>query len=488
MSKSLLKAAYSTDNFRTQGHQLIDILADHLDNTLKGNSDKVINWSSPEDERAFWTQFLKGGDSSELFNEIINRSIHIHHPNYMGHQISPTVPITALTSVLSAQLNNGMGVYEMGAAPTAMERIVTDLLCAEIGYHDNANGFLTSGGTLANLTALLSARRKIAKEDVWQKGNLSKLAIMVSEEAHYCVDRAARIMGLGQEGIIKVPVDQNFELKTELLQQYYDDAVEKGIEIFAVVGSAPSTATGIYDPLTKLSAFAKENGIWFHVDGAHGGAAIFSKKYRSLVKGIQQADSVVIDGHKMMMMPSITTALLFKNGQDSHETFMQKADYLLQASEEEDWYNLAKRTFECTKYMMSLHWFTLFKQYGSELFDDFVTVLYDLGHQFADLITKDPDFDLAVSPMSNIVCFRYVGAIESTEEQNQLNRKIRQQILEEGKYYIVQTKLNNLHYLRVTFMNPFTTESHMEGLLSAIRSKIKSIQSFKSLNSGSTEI
>ena len=104
------------------------------------------------------------------------------------------------------------------------------------------------------------------------------------------------------------------------------------------------------------------------MDGAHGGAAIFAPKYRHTVAGIERADSVVIDGHKMMMMPSITTALLYKDGTHSHTTFSQKADYLLVQSKEEDWYNLAKRTFECTKNMMSVQWYTLLKTYGPENF------------------------------------------------------------------------------------------------------------------------
>lgn len=473
MSTKLLKAAYSPEDFRLRGHQLIDKLADHLNASLNGCSPKVITWSSPEDERNYWINFLENGEETTLFDEIIQKSIHIHHPKYLGHQISPAVPITALTSILGAQLNNGMGIYEMGAAGTAMERIVTDLICSQIGYTANANGFLTSGGTLANLTALLSARKKVVKQNVWEEGYSGKLAIMVSEEAHYCIDRAARIMGLGDDGIVKIPVDKNFNIRVDLLEHCYKKAAENGLEIFAIVGSAPATATGIYDHLEALAKFASEKNIWLHVDGAHGGAAIFSKKYSKTVRGIQHADSVVIDGHKMMMMPSITTALLFKDGNNSHSTFSQKADYLLQESAEQDWYNLAKRTFECTKYMMSLHWYTLIKSYGFTLFDEFVTTLYDLGEKFAGLIQKDPDFELAVKPMSNIVCFRYIGNIDSISEQNLRNKKIRQLILEEGEFYIVETKLRELQYLRVTIMNPFTTVEIMEKLLSKIKGLAK---------------
>ena len=474
MSSKLLKAAYSPEDFRKHGHKLVDILADHLEESLTGSTPKVIDWSSAEDEKVYWSNFLSKGDNDSLFAKIIERSIHIHHPKYMGHQISPTVPITALTSLLSAQLNNGMGVYEMGAASTVMERIVTDLLCLKAGYPETANGFLTSGGTLANLTALLSARKCGVGHNVWETGTVGKLAIMVSEDAHYCVDKAARIMGLGNDGIVKIPVDSNFRLRTDLLETCYNKASEKGLEIFAIVGSAPATATGIYDNLEAIARFASRKNIWMHVDGAHGGAAIFSEKYKSHLKGIELADSIVIDGHKMMLMPAITTALLFKDGNNSHATFRQHADYLLQETVEEDWYNLAKRTFECTKYMMSLHWYTLIKLYGFTLFDEFLTTRYELGGNFADMVQKDPEFELAVRPMSNIVCFRYIGNNARISDPDRCNSQIRQQLLEDGEYYIVQTLLRGVVYMRITIMNPFTTIETLENLLLKIKALGKS--------------
>ncbi len=466
MNNKLLKAAYSSEDFRKRGHLLIDELADHLDKSIKGESDKVIAWNLPENEREFWQIFLKDGKEIDLFPEILKHSIHVHHPKYLGHQVSPTAPITALSGMISSLLNNGMAVYEMGMAPSAIERIVTDLLCQKIGYDSNSGGFLTSGGTLANLTALLSARKAILPDDdIWHTGQNRALGIMVSEEAHYCVDRAAKIMGLGEKGIIKIPVTENFAMNTSLLEEHYQMATENGIKVFAIVGSAPSTATGIYDDLEALAHFSEKHNLWFHVDGAHGGAAIFSPKYKHTLKGIERADSVVIDGHKMMMMPTITTALLFKDGNNSHATFSQKADYLLERSDGEDWYNLAKRTFECTKNMMSIHWYTMLKAYGEGVFDEYVTTLYDLGHQFEKIIKNDPKFELAVKPMSNIVCFRYVDTNRNTSTLNKINLKIRQQLLEDGEFYIVQTKLRAKCYLRTTIMNPFTTVDHLTLLL-----------------------
>ncbi len=477
MKKQLLKAVYDSEEFRKKGHILIDQLANHLADKLQEKSKNAIYWNEPEEELKFWQDFLSTGDEKAMFSKITERTTYVHHPHYIGHQVSPAAPITALSGMISSLLNNGMAVYEMGMAPSAIERVVTDILCKKVGYGDASRGFLTSGGTLANLTALLAARKAKVAYDIWNEGHSESLGIIVSEEAHYCVDRAAKIMGLGEKGIIKVPATDGYEMNISLLENYYREATEKGIQIFAIVGSAPSTATGVYDNLEAIAAFSQKYHLWFHVDGAHGGAAIFSKKYRHTLAGVEKADSLVIDGHKMMMMPTITTALLMREGKHANATFSQKAEYLLTQADHEDWYNSGKRTFECTKNMMSIHWYTLIKAYGEGVFDEYVTHLYDMGRFFGEMVKEEPAFELAVAPVSNIVCFRYVKGSLDTEALNNLNAKVRQHLLEDGKFYIVQTKLRGVHYLRVTVMNPFTTSQHLRMLLKKIRTYAEEVSS-----------
>ncbi|NER18052.1 pyridoxal phosphate-dependent decarboxylase family protein [Spongiivirga citrea] len=478
MSTPLLKRAYSDELFKQEGNELIQLLSDHLSSHIGEKTDKVIEWSTPNDEYEFWEQFAKEKHSTKnLFETILNRSIATHNPKYIGHQISPTVPVSGLATLLSAMLNNGMAVYEMGAAATAIEKLVVNEFTKAIGYNDNADGFLTSGGTLANLTALIAARKSVAKDDVWNDGHTNKLAVLVSEEAHYCIDRAARIMGLGDGGIIKVPVNENFKINTSQLETAYNNAKNNGYEVIAVVGSAPSTSSGVHDDLEALAEFAQQKNIWFHVDGAHGGAAVFSSKYKYLLNGIEQADSVAIDGHKMMATSSITTALLFKRSNDTYTTFSQKAHYLWDKNDDLEWYNLAKRTFECTKSMMSIRFFSIINAYGTQFFDDYVTTLYDLGKTFADIIESNEEFELAMQPETNILCFRVKGDLDS-EEIGNINQQIRRQLLEDGEFYIVSTYLKGVFYLRVTIMNVFTNESHFKALLN----KIISIKNNSSIN------
>jgi L-2,4-diaminobutyrate decarboxylase len=460
-----LKSAYDPKAFRAQGHELIDLIADHLENSSQQKT-SVNEWHEPNDQLAYWQNYQFDTNSpTPFFKDVLQKSIHVHHPKYIGHQVVPTAPVSALAHLLSGVLNNGMAVYEMGSAATAIEKIVVDLLLEKVGFDEKGDGVLTSGGTLANLTALLSARQNMSEKDVWVEGSEEQLGIKVSSEAHYCVDRAVRIMGLGAQGVVKVPVDEQFKMRTELLEECYEKAIAAGIKIIAVVGSAPSTSTGIYDDLEAIAAFCKEKGLWFHVDASHGGAVVFSEKYKSLMSGAEVADSIVIDGHKMLMTPGIMTFLLYKKKSASYATFSQKAQYLWSASEDEDWYNLAKRTFECTKEMMSIKFFVLWKMYGEVVFSDFVNQLYDMAKAFANMIEARSNFEIAVSPDSNIVCFRKVKSGLSLTELNELNTAIRTRILEKGDFYIVQTNLDGVVWLRVTIMTVFTGQRELEELL-----------------------
>lgn len=457
---------YSADKFKEVATQLIDVIKTYLLDS-QNRELKVQNWKAPKDQLDFWRNYQFDKENPhQFFKDVIYGSVNVQHPQYMGHQISPPAPVAALASLLGSILNNGMAVYEMGAAATVIERLVIEDLNKRLGFKtEKADGFITSGGTLANLTALLTARQAMVKEDVWENGLQQKLGIMVSSEAHYCVDRAARIMGFGNDGVIKIPVDEQFRIRTDKLDEHYKEATQKGIKVIAIVGSAPSTSTGMHDDLISLGKFAKENNLWFHVDGAHGGAAIFSKKYQHYLKGIEQADSVVIDGHKMLMIPAIMTFLLYKNKKYANATFTQKAQYLLDTTEEDKWYDIALKSFECTKRMMGIQFYILHQMYGEALFDEFVTTLYDLGNSFSKLIQNHPNFQLAVEPDTNIVCFRYFRKDISKEKTDEINRKIRQQLLEEGAFYIVQTKLRNQVYLRTTIMNPMTQIKDFENLL-----------------------
>ena len=467
----LIHQAFDPEAFRRQGHELVDLLAGYLRAVRQNEEEPAIPFTPPEAEYAFWQQDYqhnRGGSPLELFASVLERSVRVQHPRYMGHQISPAAPLAALASLVDGLLNNGMGVYEMGAAGTAIERLVVKTVARQMGFGENADGVLTSGGTLANLTALLAARSVKSPSPVWQEGHREQLALMVSEEAHYCVDRAVRIMGWGEGGIIRVPADGRYCMQAGRLEEYLRKARREGKTVIAVVGSACSTSTGSFDELEAIADFCQKHGLWFHVDGAHGGALCFSEKHRSLLAGIERADSVAMDFHKMLLTPAVATALIFRDGQHSFRTFSQKAQYLWERETDEEWFNLAKRTFECTKLMMGLKAYALLRTYGPELWAQYLDRVMELGRRFATLAQETDGVELAVDPQCNIVCFRYHPEGMEGEALNALNEAIRQALLEEGRFYIVKTNLRGSTYLRVTLSNPFTTEADIRALLGSV--------------------
>ncbi|MEM7105418.1 MAG: aminotransferase class I/II-fold pyridoxal phosphate-dependent enzyme [Bacteroidota bacterium] len=470
MTKYTINRAYDVDDFRKTGHALVDLLADHLQVLNDNPNELVIRYRNPDETLQFWQADLeasKEGNDNQLdfFRNVLNQCINVQHQRYMGHQVSVPAYTSALSGLMTDLLSNGTGVFEMGMASNAMERIVTDFLAKKIGFDTNSTGFLTSGGTLANLTAMLAARRA-ASADVWENGHTEKLGIMVSAEAHYCIDRAARIMGFGEDGVIKVPVDEKFRIDPGQLEAVWQKTKADGIKIIALVGCTCSTATGSFDNLEALAEFTAQKGIWFHVDAAHGGCVVFSKKYKHLARGIERADSVVVDFHKMLMTPSLNTALIFKRGEDSYKTFTQKAQYLWDAEKIPEWYHSGKRTFECTKLMMSIKVYSILRTYGESIFEENVDILFDNARTFARIIEDRKGFEIALEPEANIVNFRLVES--SDERSNTINGLIRDALIESGRFFTVQTVIKGIRYLRTSIMHPFTTEDDFHALLDEI--------------------
>jgi len=468
----LLRQAYDPGNFRDQAHRLVDLIANHLEDSYNQTDKTVLPWMEPDQRLSKWQDDLNQEFEFDPFwKDTIDETIHIHHPRYMGHQVCASLPLNGLGEMLNGTLNNGSAIYEMGPVSTAMERIVIDWLSGAMGFGSEASGVLTSGGSLGNLTALLAARQHQSGYDHWTDGKADGFhpGILVSEESHYSVSRAIQIMGWGEKGVISVPANHLHQLDARLLEEAYSNAVNQGIKILVLVGNACSTSTGSYDPLNQMADFCEQKGIWFHVDGAHGGAAAITPKYRHLTKGIERADSVVIDFHKMLGVSALTTAVLFKDGKRSYETFNQNPVYILHNEERELWFNSAVRTLECTKNMMGVKVYSILRTYGPQIFIDHFTALYDLGRQFADLVKEAADFELPYEPDSNIVCYRYIGSGKTDPELNILNRDIRKKLIESGKFYIVQTQINSITYLRSVLMNPFTSKKDMEDLLNEIR-------------------
>jgi len=429
-------------------------------------------WTEPALERAHWARRLGEREGlPALLREVVERSNGLQDPRYMGHQVAVPFPDGALVGMVTDMLNNGGAIYEMGPTNSAMEDVLMSRIGEMMGLPEGCGGVMCHGGTLANLVALLAARRHAACKrdaDAWEHGDDGMGAVLVSEQAHYCVDRAVRIMGWGAEGVGLVPVDSSHRMTAEGLASTLETMQGKGRRVVAVVGSACTTSSGAFDDLALTADFAREHGLWFHVDGAHGVPAVFSDRYRPLVAGIERADSVAMDFHKIMGVPALCTGLFYARQDDSFLPFTQSAEYLWSDAEDPEWWNFGKRTFECTKRMLSTRVAAVLEEYGPEIWGVLVDRLFGLGRALAASIESrtSKGWELAMAPEANIVCFRYLPqAFDSVEAENAFTSRLRQRHLEEGAHYVVQTRFGGRAWLRCTLMNPLTEVSDLEAML-----------------------
>jgi len=467
-----LKKAFDPEAFRLEGHKVVDQLADFLASSTPEIRPRVLKYEEPEAMLKSWAgRFGRAPSASfpDLLGEVLDRSNNLLHPRFIGHQCTTSLPLASLAGLVGQFINNGTAIYEMGPVNVAMERQLVRWMTGLAGWGPDADGVFTSGGSIGNLTGLLAARQAAAEGNVWVRGVGSEApgAVLVPESSHYSVKRAVAIIGLGEEAVAPVAVDDSFHALPDDFGRACDEAVRRGRRPIALVANACSTATGSYDDLAAAADFCRSRGLWLHVDGAHGAGALLSPKYRLLLRGLDKADSLIWDAHKNLLMPALMTAVLFREGRKSYEAFSEKASYLFEKGAHEEWYNFAHRTMECTKTMMGMRLFVSLAAYGTDFFAGYVTATFDLARDFASLLRESGDFELAVEPESNIVCFRYLKRGE--EDLDRLQRRVRRALLKSGSFYVVQAGLRGHVWLRTTLINPRTTLSDLEALLDEIR-------------------
>jgi len=218
---------------------------------------------------------------------------------------------------------------------------------------------------------------------------------------------------------------------------------------------------GQYDPVREIAQFCRAEGLWLHVDGAHGASALVSARLRPLLDGVELADSLVWDAHKMLRTPTLCAAVLVRDGQTLDQAFQQEASYLFHEKEQPG-FDFIHRTVECTKAGLGLRLFMVLAALGEAGLARYVERQYDLAVEAHAYLEQQPDFETAVKPQANIVCFRAHGSDE-------LQLRLRDQLICDGDFYISTTDFNGRRYLRLTFMNPDTTLEDVRRLVAALR-------------------
>lgn len=419
----------------------------------------------------------------QIAKEILKTGHRTHSPHSMGHQVAPGIPFMSLMDALGSATNQPSGIYEMGPFEVGAERVLVDELAARIGWKKTSDSsayemIVTHGGSLANLTAILAARNH-RYPSAWEKGVLASApsglrpAILAGADAHYSVSRSAGISGLGTDQIIKVPLDEKRRMIPSELEALISSAKQKGLDPFCIVASSGSTATGSFDPLEEIAAISRRHGLWLHVDGAHGASLLLSAEHRAKLKGIELADSITWDAHKMMFAPALCTFLLYRDGRTSYEPFHQDAPYLLdQGFEDSRVYDFSLRTMECTRRALALGTYAVWATFGPSAFEALIDRTVGMTRAFYALLNEAEDFTPLHEPECNILCFKYLPAKLKQQGEETISAHqsaIRRKLVEGGEFYITSTRLGGGFALRVTLMNALTDESHLRDLMDAIR-------------------
>lgn len=482
-----IHAAFNADFLQAAGSRLVERLAGHL-RTVESCGDKVLNWNEPRANADFAARFLPRESSDQLdadrmlakFSELIDvtlsRGNNLHDPRYVGHQVPASVPVAGLFDALASITNQVTAIYEMSPWATACETALVEALGEQFGLTPGRfAGVITSGGSLANTTALLTARNVVLPE-TWEQGGAaySNSPVLVAHaEAHYCIARTAGILGLGTNQVHKAALDDNRRIDPQQLDAQLGRLGDEGRPVMAVVACACATPVGAFDPLEAIADVCEKHGVWLHVDAAHGGAACFSDKYRHLVAGLERADSFICDAHKMMFMPALCAFVFYRDKDHRFETFRQDAPYLFDPSAP----GLAEfdgglKTVECTRRASAYGLWGVWSMFGPQLFADMVDVTFDLGREFHDLLSAADDFEPLHQPECNIAVFRHLPAAmrdRSAEEIGRFQSALRREVIQSGEFYLVPTTKDGIAALRVTLINPLTTVDHLRKLMDVLR-------------------
>jgi L-2,4-diaminobutyrate decarboxylase len=465
-------------SFKADTEMILQALMDFYERSVSGE-ELVIHqppMSELVEELALSSLVKDGGLTGEKLARFMEGYLsgitRIYHPANIAHQQAVPHYMAAIAGLVDNFVSSDGSIYEFGPASISIEYFLINWLLDKVGWKpapldpqgmeegNYGGGILISGGSISNLTALIAARTRAAPE-VWSEGNPGDLVVLAPEETHYSIARAAGIMGMGHGAVYPLEIDERGVIIPDRLPTAFARVEEDGKRVLALVANAGTTPAGLYDPLQEIGAFCREQNLWFHIDGAHGGPALLTSRYRHLMQGIEQPDSLTMNMHKLMRVTAVCTALLVRDARTLDEAFTQEASYLFHAKEQPG-YDFHHRTIECTKPVLGLKFFMILAAMGEAGMSEYIERQFDFTTDVYDYIQSLPDFECPVEPQSNILCFRVKDFREDP-------LALRNRLLSRGNYYISSTLLNGKRYLRMTLNNPATSLDEIKGLVHELR-------------------
>ncbi|MGF1737748.1 pyridoxal-dependent aspartate 1-decarboxylase PanP [Photobacterium satsumensis] len=459
-----------------------------------------------------------------LLDKLVAQSVHTSAPTFIGHMTSALPYFLMPLSKIMIGLNQNLVKIETSKAFTPLERQVLGMLHNLIyqekdafyqQWMHSANhslGAFCSGGTIANITALWVARNSALKPDgkfkgVAQEGlfkamkhyGYEDLVVLVSERGHYSLKKSADVLGLGRDCLIPIKTDSHNRVCVDQMRAKLDELKQQNIKPFAIVGVAGTTETGNIDPLEDLADLAQEYGCHFHVDAAWGGATLMSNTYRSLLKGIERADSVTIDAHKQLYVPMGAGMVIFKNPA-LMTAIEHHAEYILRKGSKD----LGSHTLEGSRSGMAMLLYASLNIISRPGYEMLINTSIEKAQYFASLINQHPDFELISEPELCLLTYRYSPArtqkalrLADPEQREELlvalddmTKFIQKRQRESGKSFVSRTRITPEAWdrrlttvFRVVLANPLTTEQILKDVLEEQKDIAKqSLISFPKIN------
>ncbi len=435
-------------NFKKAGEDFLNSIVDYWLDTEKSlplpdlmGDNLIESLSISEEGRSF--ESLK-----EIFLEkILPYAMPVSSKRYLGMMNPVPNPAAVLGELLKASINQNCSLYKQSPIGTVLEEIVVNWFGSLVGYSGDFFGTIVSGGSVGNLTGLKAARnekfKKIREDGLF---NIPRLRFYVSKERHYSIDRALDIIGVGINNLVTVDVDSDFKINTSQLIEKIESDIGNGYIPCCIIGIAGTTNTGSVDPLLRLYEVSKKYDCWFHVDAAYGGAALLLKEYEEeKFKGIEKADSVVIDPHKWFFIPLESGIVLFKNKEKLKENFSFTHSYYvvpdLNFGENDNFFEYSiqgSRAFRALKIWMGINYF------GVKNYRELVENTVRSAGKLADFLKERDDVDLFCYPELGIVTFRY--------KKGDM-KKIYERLEREKKFWFSLTEINGELAFRINMAN-----------------------------------
>lgn len=374
-----------------------------------------------------------------------------------------------LGDLLAAVSNRYAGIYYASPGTVRLENFLIRWMCSLIGYPSSALGNLTSGGSIANLIAITTARDRhgIVGDKVPQA------VIYLTKQVHHCVQKALRIAGLGTAVVRYVPMDNQFRMDAGALEKQVAADLKAGLSPFLLVGSAGTTDTGAMDPLDKLADVAGRHDMWFHVDAAYGGFFILLQEMDSLFCGIERSDSVAIDPHKGLFLPYGLGAVLVKDVEALHRSHFYQAGYLQDVIDEASEPSPADLSPELTKHFRGLRLWLPLKLYGLAPFRAALQEKLLLCRYFYEKI-RELGFETGPEPQLSVMIYRFVPP--SAADANAFNARLVEEVRKDGRVFLSSTTIDGTFWLRLAVLSFRTHQSTIDMCLKVLKEKIEHLQ------------